>query len=139
MENSRDVNLVQIGPVLVATFETASLENGVWQGAFQQMHALLKNSRPAHLLLDWCWVEDLAADTLSGLAQLVKAADASGGSLRVCGLPEKLRGQFEAARLDRLILGEDVPDALPRYVRSLQSLTEAGAGGTACRILQKSI
>jgi anti-anti-sigma regulatory factor len=139
MENSRDVSLVQIGPVVVATFETASLKNGVWQEAFQQMQGLLKDSRPTHLLLEWFRVDDLAADTLTDLAKLVNAADAVGGSLRLCGLPEKLRGQFEAARLDGLVLGEDVPDALPRYVCLLHGPAETGVDGSVSRILQNSI
>ena len=139
MESPKNVSLVRIGPVTVATIEAASLEHSVWQEALMRMRGLVDGCEPAHLLLDWHWVDQATADVVSDLEALVKAIDAGGGSLRLCGLPERLRAVFEPALLDRLDLGESVPDALPRYVRELRNLAEANTDDSDCRILQNSI
>ena len=139
MNRAKSISLVKVGPVTVATFEPVSLaDDSVWQEALMRMREFVDGSEAPHLLLDWHWVDQVTAGVVLDLEALVNAIDAGGGSLRLCGLPERLRAAFEPALLDRLDVGESVLDALPRYVRELRDQAEANTGDSGCRILQNS-
>ena len=99
-----------------------------------RMREFVDGYEAPHLLLDWHWGDQVTAGVVLDLEALVNAIDAGGGSLRLCGLPERLRAAFEPALLDRLDVGESVPDALPRYVRELRDQAEANTGDSGCRI-----
>ncbi len=135
MKHANTVSLIKIGPVTVVTFEPVSHADGTaWQEALTQMRALADGAEPVHILLDWQWVQQVTGAVLNDIEEFVKELDAGDGSLRLCGLPEQLRAAFEPALLDRLDLGESVPDALPRYVRELRAESQTAADDSGCRI-----
>jgi len=130
-ENAPFVEFAEDAPIVLGTVTGSRMLEGAVVADFGScVLDYLAKSSVANLLLNFENVTYLASSALSELIRINDAVVAAGGTLRVCGLSERIHQVFEIANFTKIleIQGGETPEhAAIRFKRSIGLAAEEDA------------
>ena len=131
VDNAPFVEFHDDPPITVGTLNGSRMLEGAEVSEFGScVLDYVKEHAPINLLLNFEHVTYLASASLSELIVTNDAVVAGGGSLRLCGLSDRILQVFEIANFTKILAidaGETAPHAAARFKRAIAIETEQDA------------